>query len=134
MVELFILNIALLHQFVVFTVFVSQFFPVVNFALVHIMSRDELSHLTEESLHSLPVEKVREWGPHLRRGAQCMLCLRPYVVGQHVRRLPCHHEVAFHVSYCGRHEHFMFSTEGPIFVISLASIHFLCTNSLSNIA
>ncbi|XP_050419026.1 E3 ubiquitin-protein ligase Zswim2 [Patella vulgata] len=52
----------------------------------------EGSDLTEETVNSLPQEKVREGGQLLAPGVQCRICLRGYEIGQVVRRLPCRHK------------------------------------------
>ncbi|CAL1533867.1 unnamed protein product [Lymnaea stagnalis] len=52
----------------------------------------EMSNLTEESLQTIPIERVRDGGPLLAPGSQCRVCLRGFTVGQFVRKLPCKHK------------------------------------------
>ena len=55
-------------------------------------SAQQLSDLTEETIQSFPMERIRQNGPLLAPGQQCRICLRGYEIGQFVRRLPCHHK------------------------------------------
>ncbi len=50
------------------------------------------SDLTEETIHALPLERVRHNSPLLAPGQQCRMCLHGYQEGQAVRRLPCRHK------------------------------------------
>ncbi|XP_046349991.2 E3 ubiquitin-protein ligase ZSWIM2-like [Haliotis rufescens] len=50
------------------------------------------SDIPEEVVNMLPLERVRERSQLLAPGSQCRMCLRSFVVGQHVRKLPCKHK------------------------------------------
>ena len=55
-------------------------------------SGQQPSDLTQETIQSFPMERVRLAHPLLAPGQQCRVCLRSYDTGQFVRRLPCHHK------------------------------------------
>ena len=45
-------------------------------------AQQPLSDLTEETIRSFPLERVRANGVLLQPGQQCRICLRPYQVNQ----------------------------------------------------
>ncbi|XP_033103223.1 uncharacterized protein LOC117106015 isoform X2 [Anneissia japonica] len=50
------------------------------------------STVPESFIKSLPSEMVRNGSGLLAPGSQCRVCLRAYIVGERVRRLPCQHK------------------------------------------
>lgn len=52
----------------------------------------DLAGFPEHVINRIPVLRVRPMGKLLSPGKQCLICLRPYTVGQYVRKLPaCKH-------------------------------------------
>ena len=52
----------------------------------------DLSDLTEQSVRSLPLERVRHYSKLLQPGQQCRICFHPFLSDQLVRKLPCTHK------------------------------------------
>ena len=50
------------------------------------------SNLSESTVRSFPVERIRHNSSLLAPGQQCRICLRGYEEGQFARRLPCRHK------------------------------------------
>lgn len=79
-------------------------------------SNQELSDLTEETVRSFPIERVRPSSTLLAPGQQCRVCLRAYQQGQQVRRLPCRHK--FHVECIDNwllHQHPTCPVDGTVY-------------------
>jgi len=63
----------------------------VNIFIIFSNSASGPSDLTEASVHSFPLERVRAGSVLLGLGQQCCICLRGYKERQFIRQLPCRH-------------------------------------------
>ena len=74
------------------------------------------SELTEDTVKSFPLERVRVNSRLLAPGVQCRVCLSAYSVGHFVRRLPCDHK--FHKECIDNwllHQHARCPVDGTVF-------------------
>uniref|UniRef100_A0A3P8SFY7 SWIM-type domain-containing protein n=1 Tax=Amphiprion percula TaxID=161767 RepID=A0A3P8SFY7_AMPPE len=52
--------------------------------------------LPDAVLKRLPAVRLRSGSRLLDEGQQCRICLQSFILGQHVRSLPCHHQVGLY--------------------------------------